>query len=115
VIGIVSVVVMLGIGKGAEIKLMESMGDFAKNQIQINRGWSEDGKKQLFLTPATVKYLEAVFPELEGKISYSASNYMSLPIKSEWGGYEGMSYYGVPSAWFENTERKLLYGSHFTT
>jgi ABC-type antimicrobial peptide transport system permease subunit len=35
VIGIVSVVVMLGIGKGAEKKLMESLGEMAKNQIQI--------------------------------------------------------------------------------
>jgi putative ABC transport system permease protein len=35
VIGIVSVVVMLGIGKGAEKKLMDSLASLAKNQIQL--------------------------------------------------------------------------------
>jgi macrolide transport system ATP-binding/permease protein len=35
VIGIVSVVVMLGIGKGAEQQLMENLGELAKNQLQV--------------------------------------------------------------------------------
>jgi ABC-type antimicrobial peptide transport system permease subunit len=35
VIGIFSVVVMLGIGKGAEKKLMDQLGTMAKNQLQV--------------------------------------------------------------------------------
>ncbi|MDR0282114.1 MAG: ABC transporter permease [Candidatus Peribacteria bacterium] len=39
VIGIFSVVVMLGIGKGAEKKLMDQLGTMAKNQLQVYRSW----------------------------------------------------------------------------
>ncbi|GHW02846.1 ABC transporter permease [candidate division SR1 bacterium] len=113
VIGIVSVVVMLGIGQGAEKKLMESLGDLAKNQLQIYEGRKPEQKK-LTLTTDTVSFLETSFPELKDKISYMASNYMQLNIKSQRGGYDGMSYYGVPKSYFDNVDRELLFGSFFT-
>lgn len=113
VIGIVSVVVMLGIGKGAEQKLMESLWELAKNQLQVYRGRGE-GKKQLLLTTGTVSFLETSFPELKGKVSYLVSNYMQLKTKNQYGGYDGMSYYGVPRSRFENTDRQLEFGSFFT-
>ena len=113
VIGIVSVVVMLGIGKGAEQKLMASLGELAKNQLQVYKGRGE-GKKQLSITTDTVSFLETSFPELEGKISYMVSSYTQLKTKNQYGYYDGMSYYGVPRSRFENTERQLEFGSFFT-
>jgi ABC-type antimicrobial peptide transport system permease subunit len=81
VIGIVSVVVMLGIGKGAEKKLMEELGEFAKNQIQVYSYGNEQGKKKLSLTIETVEFLEKVFPNLSDKIGYSSNQSEVLPIK----------------------------------
>jgi hypothetical protein len=104
---------MLGIGNGAEKKLMESLGELAKNQLQVYKSYGEG--KQIPLTIETIQYLEKVFPELKNKISYSTSNYMQLPIKNEYGGYEGLSYHGVPEARFINNGRELLYGSFFTS
>jgi len=114
VIGIVSVVIMLGIGKWAEKKLMDQLGEMAKNQLQVYKSWWWDGK-QNSITMDTVLYLETVFPELKGKISYQTYGYSQLQTQSDrYGGGMGMSYYGVPLAWFENNDRELLYGSFFT-
>ena len=85
----------------------------AKNQLQVYRGRGE-GKKQLLLTTGTVSFLETSFPELKGKVSYLVSNYMQLKTKNQYGGYDGMSYYGVPRSRFENTDRQLEFGSFFT-
>jgi putative ABC transport system permease protein len=104
---------MLGIGKGAEKQLMDNLGELAKNQLQVYQGYGEG--KQLPLTTDTVNYLEQVFPELQEKISYTASNYMQLSLKNAYGGNEGLSYYGVPKSRFDNNDKELLYGSFFTT
>jgi ABC-type antimicrobial peptide transport system permease subunit len=69
VIGIVSVVVMLSIGKGAEKKLMDTLGELAKNQIQVYTS-GRQGSKPIQMTTDTVHYLEKVFPILEQKIVY---------------------------------------------
>jgi hypothetical protein len=47
-------------------------------------------------------------------VSYQANGYTQLPIKNQWGGNEGMSYYGIPESRFKNNDRELLYGSFFT-
>jgi ABC-type antimicrobial peptide transport system permease subunit len=81
VIGIVSVVVMLGIGKGAEKKLMEELGEFAKNQIQVYAS-SRGGQKNLPLTTNTIVFLEQVFPDLAHKVGYTANFSEEIPIKN---------------------------------
>ncbi|MDR0607146.1 MAG: ABC transporter permease [Candidatus Peribacteria bacterium] len=92
---------------------MDSLGELAKNQIQIYKSWKE-GAKQVKITMDTVNYIEKAFPMLHQKIIYQADGYTQLPIKNQWGGFEGMNYYGVPISRFENNDRKLLYGSFFT-
>ena len=116
VIGIFSVVVMLGVGRWAEKKLMDQLGELAKNQLQVYKSRWEG--KQYSLTMDTVLYLETVFPELEGKVSYQTYGYSQLQTdtspKDRYGGGQGMSYYGVPIGRFDNNDRELLYGSFFT-
>ncbi|MDD3868813.1 MAG: ABC transporter permease [Candidatus Absconditabacteria bacterium] len=122
VIGIFAVIVMLAIGKGAEKQLMDQLGELAKNQIQIYQGWN-DGAKPTRFNLDLVNYLEQVFPELEGKVSYQS--YGSSELKSttsssssQGGRYTSMEnnwmqYYGVPISWFENNDRELSHGSFF--
>jgi putative ABC transport system permease protein len=114
VIGIVSVVVMLGIGKGAEKKLMDDLGSLAKNQIQIYSS-PKEGVKNLPLTTETMRYIEKVFPELSQKIGYEAYHYEKMPVKNKYGENEMLYLYGVPATWFSNTDKELLYGSFFTS
>ncbi|MDR0649867.1 MAG: ABC transporter permease [Candidatus Peribacteria bacterium] len=104
---------MLGIGKGAEKKLMDQLGEMAKNQIQIYQAWRES-KKPISITIDTVTYLEKVFPVLGGQISYQTYNSSQLPTKNAYGGYDWLQYYGVPINWFENSEKEVLYGTFFT-
>lgn len=113
VIGIMSVVVMLGIGKGAEKKMMDSLGELAKNQIQIYQGWKEN-TKPVKMTIDTVNYLEKVFPILKNQVSYQTNGGVQLPTKNNYGGYDYMSYYGIPINWFNNNERTILHGAFFT-
>ncbi|MDR2415476.1 MAG: ABC transporter permease [Candidatus Peribacteria bacterium] len=84
VIGIVSVVVMLGIGKGAEKKLMDELGELAKNQIQVLNYGGREGKKKLSLRKETINFLETMFPNISHKIGYSASHSETLPIKNSY-------------------------------
>jgi ABC-type antimicrobial peptide transport system permease subunit len=113
VIGIVSVVVMLGVGKGAEKKLMDQLGEMAKNQIQIYQSWKE-GKKPITITVNTIKYLETVFPILDKHISYQSYGSAQLPTKNAYGGNDYIQYYGIPINWFENNDRELSYGIFFS-
>jgi ABC-type antimicrobial peptide transport system permease subunit len=114
VIGIVSVVVMLGIGKGAEKKLMDQLGEMAKNQIQIYQAWGERKGKPVTLTVDTIKYLEKVFPVLDKHISYQSYGSAQLPTKNAYGGNDSVQYYGIPINWFDNNDRELFYGTFFS-
>ena len=113
VIGIVSVVVMLSIGKWAEKKLMDQLGEMAKNQLQVYQSWGGEGTKELVLSMDTVQFLETSFPELYEKIVYQTHNYSQLATSNPYGWYEGVSFYGIPISWFDNNDRTLLYGAFF--
>jgi hypothetical protein len=93
---------------------MDSLGELAKNQIQVYKNRGAEGKKPVQITLDTVNYIENVFPLLHQRITYQTNGYTQLPIKNQWGGNEGMSYYGVPGSRFKNNDRELLYGSFFT-
>ncbi|GHV22243.1 hypothetical protein FACS1894176_01160 [Bacteroidia bacterium] len=112
-IGIVSVVVMLGIGQGAEKRLMDQLGELAKNQIQVYKGRDEN-KKKVTITIDTVRYLEKVFPLIDQQIIYETNGSSQLPTKNQYGGNDSLTYYGVPINWFETNDRELLYGSFFS-
>jgi ABC-type antimicrobial peptide transport system permease subunit len=105
---------MLGIGKGAEKKLMDTLGDFAKNQLQIMNS-PREGQKNLTMTIDTITYIGRVFPELDQKLSFSSTHMVPLPIKTAWGGNEALNIFGVPSNWFKNNDKELLHGSFFTS
>jgi hypothetical protein len=63
---------------------MESLGELAKNQLQVYKG-RDGNKKQLTITTETISFLETSFPELKNKISYLTTNYMQLKTKNQYG------------------------------
>lgn len=124
VIGVLSVVVLMAIGKGAEQEMMKQMGDLMKNRISISPGGGysardeEKGKPGQYIKKVTfdtqlVAYLEEYFPELSGKIEYSARLRRGGPIKlGKHEMYAGVR--GIPQQVFALQELELDQGMLFT-
>lgn len=119
VIGIVSVVVMLAIGKWAEKQLMDSLWDLAKNQLNVYKWWSE-WSKQVIFTEDTISFLEKTFNELSGNIVYQVYWwYSQINDKNQnsnmwWYDDNGMSLYWIPLNWYEHTNKKLIMWTFFS-
>lgn len=118
VIWIVSVVVMLAIGKWAEKQLMDSLWDLAKNQLNVYKWWSEIWKP-ITLTEDTIHFLERTFSELSGNIIYQVYGwYSQLDDKNQssnwWYENDWMSMYWIPLNWYEHTTKKLMIWTFFS-
>ena len=98
VIGIVSVVVMMAIGKWAEKELMDNLWDLAKNQLNIYQWWSESWK-QVTITKSTIFWWSSEIKDWKEK-------------QTEWN--NNMTLYGVPLNWYQHSENELLYWAFFS-
>ena len=117
VIGIVSVVVMMAIGKWAEKELMDNLWDLAKNQLNVYQ-WYSENSKPVTITKETIDYLEKTFKELSWNIIYQVY-WWSSEIK-DWKKWQSdmennnMTLYWVPLNWYKHSENKLINWAFFS-
>ncbi len=124
-IGVFSVVIMLGVSKWAEVTMMKSLWDLAKNQITIMPWsmWNEYNEWlnsnmplqtiiPVKLTQDTVDYLTHLFPELHSTILFSIDSSTNITIKkvSEYVSYKGVSFNRLFTM-----KKKIQHGSYFTS
>lgn len=81
IIGMMSVIVMMAIGQGAEQSIMDQMKDLLKNKFSVTAGGGysdrdEDaggpGKyiKKVEFSTDTIRHIERYFPHLSGRVVY---------------------------------------------
>lgn len=119
VIGMMSVIVMMAIGQGAEQSIMDQMKDLLKNKFSVTAGggysqrdeetgWPGKYIKKVEFSADTIDYIQYYFPSLIWKISYTIPlNGGDVKIGNN---RAYVSLQGVPQSWFKINEKTIIEG-----